>query len=276
MKSLLLGCLTFLVSVCAFSQSDSSSFKKEKLAWGLYMRLISCRSFKIMGAYIMLPIAKLLDIRLNYTRSIVRGIGLEPLQRYTSGGELTGALVEPVYPLRNTQGWFPSYKTTISTFEIQGQIQLLRIVNNNLPVDDKHDLYFFGGFGLSYFRAKLDLLDTDNEPYENVIAKTNWSFDKFNTTEGREQIRTAIKSLYDQNYESDSPNDSKGIPINIIYGGGLSVIVAKNVKLGFEYKTMYFKGMEYVDGLKFRDSGFLMSNKVSAQYFQIGLEYFLR
>ncbi|MBL0084412.1 MAG: hypothetical protein IPP37_19155 [Saprospiraceae bacterium] len=139
MKSLLLGCLTFLVSVCAFSQSDSSSFKKEKLAIGLHAGFYNMQAdimpevFKNYGygAYIMLPIAKLLDIRLNYTRSIVRGIGLEPLQRYTSGGELTGALVEPVFiPYENTQGWFPSYKTTISTFEIQGQISCLELSNN--------------------------------------------------------------------------------------------------------------------------------------------------
>lgn len=274
----------FFVIFQSIGQSDSTGFKKEKLGIGLHTGFYNLRtdipseSFENpgFGIYVRVPVARVLDIKLNYTRSVSKGMDVQPWFHPSVLDPFIRGLSEAVYaPYENVeQGWFPSYKATISSFEILGQLQFLRRIKNDFPFGDKLDLYLFGGMGFVNFHTRLDLLDKDNQPYLNLVDRINWTPDKFDTQVGRQEIKKSIESIYDHKYETDGPTDDHGTEVSIVFGAGLSYAVAKNIKLGLEYKTMGFSGMKYVDGTNSDFSGYKES--VSATYFQFTVEYFLR
>lgn len=283
MKFLLATIFTFLISLYTMGQTDTTGYKKEKLGVGIHTGFynlhteIKAEAFKNpgYGFYIRIPIARVLDIKLNYTRAVSKGMDVQPWFHPSIIGPLNGGLVETVYtPYQKVeQGWFPSYTATISSLELLGQLQLLKRIKNDFPFGNKLDLYLFAGMGFVKFHTKLDLLDKDNLPYENLIARTFWTIDKFDTQVGRQEIKKSIEAIYDHNYETDGPTNNNGSEVSIVFGAGLSYAMLKNVKLGLEFKTMGYSGMEYVDGLNFYLHG--NTKSVSAEYFQFTVEYFL-
>ncbi len=284
MKILQTLCFVFFVIFQSIGQTDSTGFKKEKLGVGLHTGFYNLHT-DIMppafenpgfGIYVRVPIARVLDVKLNYTRSVSKGMDVQPWFHQSVVTPFNGGLVGDVYsPYENIeQGWFPSYKATISSFEILGQLQFLRRIKNDFPFGDKLDLYLLAGLGFVNFQTKLDLLDKDNQPYLNLIDRTNWTFDRFNTQVGMQEIKKSIEAIYDHTYESNGPTGDHGTEVSIVFGAGLSYAMAKNIKLGLEYKTMGFSGLEYVDGLNIEIFG--NKESVSADYYQFTVEYFFR
>ena len=132
-------------------------------------------------------------------------------------------------------------------------------------------------FGIRNIKIYLDgfpLTDAGGNTYLNLIDRTNWTFDRFNSQVGRQEIKKSIEAIYDHTYESNGPTGDHGTEVSIVFGVGLSYSMAKNIKLGLEYKTMGFSGLEYVDGLNIEIFG--NKESVSADYYQFTVEYFFR
>lgn len=109
--------------------------------------------------------------------------GLEP-QRWTHasvGEPVGGGLIEKEYLpyANNADGWFPSHKTTQVYGVMQGVLNIGNILFHQK--NNKWNWYWTLGVGLSSHKTKLDLLDANNQPYQNLLTASGYTEEKFNT-----------------------------------------------------------------------------------------------
>ena len=60
------------------------------------------------------------------------------------------------------------------------------------------------GIGVMQKNVSLNLYDQFGKPYSQLLQKLQWSFDKYDSSEGREELRQAQLKLYDDTFESQS------------------------------------------------------------------------
>jgi outer membrane protein OmpA-like peptidoglycan-associated protein len=191
--------------------------------------------------------------------------GLDPQtwrHRTVGNGIIGGGLVEPEYApyAGNADGWFPSHKTRRIYGALQGIINIGNILFHQK--NNKWNWYLGVGAGLSNHVAKLDLLDANNQPYQNVLTKAGWTFEKFDTKAGRKEIKDAIRNnIYDGTYETEGPKkagifrlgDETNIHVMFTGSVGVSRKISKRFNIGLEHQVMATDN-DYLDGIRFRTS----------------------
>jgi hypothetical protein len=206
------------------------------------------------GLRFQMPIEKLFSIRANLMTASANGYSAQPWlhSSVSNAGGLGGGLSETVFePYRNNQdGWFPSYKFSQTSLELEGVISFTNIINYAFTSNIHFiDVYAIGSVGAGLMHVNLDLLGADNKPYTSLIEKTGFSSIDFDTKSGQERIRNEVKKIYDGVYESNF--DLK--PLRLFYsnGIGLSFRISKQFDIGAEYKNIYYPNFDYADAIKF-------------------------
>jgi OOP family OmpA-OmpF porin len=187
--------------------------------------------------------------------------GLEP-QRWTHasvGEPVGGGLIEKEYLpyANNADGWFPSHKTTQVYGVMQGVLNIGNILFHQK--NNKWNWYWTLGVGLSSHKTKLDLLDANNQPYQNLLTLSGYSEEKFNTKKGRGEIKDALNKIYDGTYETEGPKkagifrlgDETNIHVMFTSSVGVSRKLSKRINLGIEHQVMATDN-DYLDGIRFR------------------------
>jgi hypothetical protein len=223
------------------------------------------------GVRFHIPVNFALSVRLNYLASTASGISDQPWTHstVTNGNVLAigGGLVESVYiPYQyNRDGWFPSYRFSQRTAEIEGLLNVTKIFQFHMI-----DLYIMGSYGLFNHRTELDLLDKDGAPYANLFSKTGWTVYKFDTEAGRREILAKVKSIYDGKYETEF----KSIKRNRVYsyGVGARFNVNSTFGIGLEWKEITYVDFDYADGIRFRNSFEFTQNLDNARYLNLFVE----
>jgi len=187
--------------------------------------------------------------------------GLEP-QRWTHasvGEPVGGGLIEKEYLpyANNADGWFPSHKTTQVYGVMQGVLNIGNILFHQK--NNKWNWYWTLGVGLSSHKTKLDLLDANNQPYQNLLTASGYTEEKFNTKKGRGEIKDALNKIYDGTYETEGPKkagifrlgDETNIHVMFTSSVGVSRKLSKRINLGIEHQVMATDN-DYLDGIRFR------------------------
>ncbi len=120
-------------------------------------------------------------------------------------------------------------------------------------------------------KQNWDLLDKNGAAYNNLISSTGWTSDKYNSKEGRKEIRNQLNSIYDGKYETEIQILKSNKTYS--YGGGISFNIIPSIGIGLEYKIIKYKDFDYADGIRFRTSNELTQGNDSANYLCLSLEF---
>ncbi len=222
------------------------------------------------GVKLHAPVNSTFSLRLNYFTSTNKGISSQPWFHSLRGG----GLVEPVYAPYDklNEGWFPSYKFSQSTIEIEGLLSIIKLLNKQLDWDFKlMDLYIMGGVGIFKNKTALDLLDGSGASYQNLITNTGWAQEKVDTKAGRKEIINKLQEIYDGKYETENVFTNRNKTYS--YGAGLMFNISPKFAAGLEYKVIKYPDYDYADGLRFLTSSALTSNYDYARYLSLLAEY---
>ena len=157
-----------------------------------------------------------------------------------------------------TEGWFPAYQTTYVYGALQGVINIGNILFHKDR--NKWNWYLALGVGFDNHNTKLDLLDGNNDAYQNLRTRTG--FDSTNPLDeraGRKAIRSALNEIYDGVYETNGfrkqgifkLGDDTNIHMLLTGSMGISRKLSRRINLGIEHQMMVTDN-DYLDGIKFR------------------------
>ncbi|MFZ1751996.1 MAG: hypothetical protein WAU01_17505 [Saprospiraceae bacterium] len=141
-----------------------------------------------MGGRIHIPVHYILSMRFNLMVSQARGLSYQP---WYGTNINSGGLVESIYqPYQNNPGgWFPSYRFTQATFEMEGVMDILKIITKTTNIHfDQIGIYVTGGFGVIGKTTDLDLLDQNGLPYDDLVNRSGSSTSSIETQKGRREI----------------------------------------------------------------------------------------
>lgn len=212
-----------------------------------------------LGLHLRKAIHYSFSIRADLFYGSATGLEPQPWTHATVGEPVGGGLIEKEYlPYKNNiDGWFPSHKTTQAYGVLQGVLNIGNILFHQK--NNKWNWYWTLGVGLSSHSTKLDLLDANNQPYQNLLTVTGWSPEKFDTKKGRGEIKDALKKFYDGTYETAGPKkagifrlgDETNIHVMFTSSVGVSRKLSKRINLGIEHQVMATDN-DYLDGIRFR------------------------
>jgi hypothetical protein len=198
------------------------------------------------------------------------------------GSSIGGGLVEQEYnpySLDNGHpdgGWFPAHKTR----QVYGAFQGIINIGNLLfhKPNNKWNWYVGLGVGLNSYQTKLDLLDANGNAYTDLLNKVGWTSEKFDTKSGRDDIKSALKDIYDGDYETEGPRkagifrlgDETNIHFMFTGSAGVSRKINKRINIGFEHQIMAADN-DYLDGIRFRTADDLTADVDLEHYTNIRL-----
>lgn len=197
-----------------------------------------------------------LSIRLDGFYGIA--YGLEP-QPYTDALDNEQDVFKGYGTASGNNAWFPAYKTQY----FYGAAQAVFNIGNILFHKDhtNWNFYSFVGIGLDHNITKLDLRDPNGNVYTNLINKTGYTADRFNTKKGRSEIKDELNNIYDGTYETEAPkkrgvfrfNDETNVHVAFMGGLGVSRRLSRRVNLAIEHQVT-FTDNDYLDGVAWRSS----------------------
>ncbi len=152
--------------------------------------------------------------------------------------------------------WFPSYKTSYFYGALQGVLNIGNILFHK--PNNKWNWYTALGVGLDNHNAKLDMLN-GTTPYSNLVSAVGWTPQKFDTKSGRKEIKSAIKDIYDGEYETPGTQkngifrlgDKTNIHAVFTASMGISRKITDRINLGLEHQVMVTDN-DFLDGIRFR------------------------
>ncbi len=183
--------------------------------------------------------------------------GLDP-QPWTASN-FGGGLVENTFDPYDSEsaGWFPAHKTRYMYFALQGVLNIGNILFHNDR--NKWNWYITLGAGFDTHKTMLDLLDADGNAYSDLVRRSGFTGEKFNTKSGRSEIKSALNDIYDGDYETEGFK-KKGIfrlgdetNIHVVFTGSMGVArkISKRLNVGIEHQIMVTDN-DYLDGVKYR------------------------
>jgi len=153
--------------------------------------------------------------------------------------------------------WFPSYRTTYYYGAIEGVLNIGNILFHKDR--NKWNWYLFLGIGLDHNTTALDLKDADGNYYTNLYDDSGYTFDKFNTRQGRSEIKAKVESLYDGTYETEAYkkagifrlNDDFNVHGVFIAGMGIARKINRRINIALEHQ-IHLTDNDHLDGIIWR------------------------
>ena len=236
------------------------------------------------GAHLRKALNYFTSIRLDGYYGKASGLETQPWRNRSVGGGLVESNEQfsgwDAYDPNSggADGWFPAYSTTY----YYGTVQVLFNLSNLLFHQERNKWSFHTalGFGFDHHSTMLDLLDGNDQPYEDLIARTGFTREFFNTKAGRDAIKSELKSIYDGEYETEGfkkegifrLGDDYNIHGVFTASLGLSRKISRRFNIGFEHQMM-LSDNDYLDGIKFRTASDQSNNVDVAHYTNIRLGF---
>jgi len=151
----------------------------------------------------------------------------------------------------NYQPVFYNYKTTIQDLSLQGVFTLNNIRFHKAKTGI--NLYAFFGIGGTVYDTKVNALGSNGQSYD-------FSGIQNGTYKTRKQIRSALKSLMDDTYESDAESQGDRRPKlfgntfkpSATLGAGLAYRLSKRLNLALETRWTFIKD-DLLDGVRWQE-----------------------
>lgn len=239
-----------------------------------------------IGLHLRKAITYSYSLRLDFMYGSARGLDPQPWKHRNDralGQEIGGGLVEPVFSAYdpNTGGpskWFPAYKTRYMYLAVQNVFNIGNMLFHNK--DSKWNINAAIGAGFDSHKTKLDLLGGNGQPYTDLISRTGFNFDLFDTKSGRKDIKNELDNIYDGEYETEGFRKA-GIfrlgddtNIHVVWTASLGVArrISKRFNIGIEHQIM-LSDNDYLDGIKFRTSDDQTNNVDIPHYTNVRLNF---
>ena len=201
------------------------------------------------GVRIQIPANTILSVRANAYFASGKGVGVQSYQHSSFGGGLVESVFEPYRNVKD--GWYPSYQYQQVVVEMEGLLNVLKLINNSYDLNFEYlDVYILGSLGLFGKQTRLDILDNQGLPYTNLQSKVGSGL-SINTRKGRDQIKKNVRSIYDGDYETEIQYPGN---LTLSYGGGFAFNLNKSISVGLEHKFIIYPDVDYIDGIRFRTS----------------------
>ncbi len=172
--------------------------------------------------------------------------------------------------------WFPSYRTRY----YYGAVQLVFNIGNLMfhKERNKWNTYVALGVGLDHNDTRLDLLDGNGNAYPALRERSGFTRELFNTKAGRDEIKSALRSIYDGVYETKAFQKEgvfrikDDINIHPIFTAsvGVSRKISNRLNIGIEHQLIASDN-DYLDGIKFRTALDQSNNLDMAHYTSLRL-----
>lgn len=168
---------------------------------------------------------------------------------------------------------FYNYKTNIQDLSIQGVFTLNNIRFHKAKTGI--NLYAFFGIGGTIYDAKVNALGSNNAPYDFSSIQNG-------TYKTRKQIRSALKALMDDTYESAAESQGNRRPKLFgqtfkpsgTVGAGLAYRLSKRLNLALESRWTFVKD-DLLDGVRWQEhplgNAAITSDFDSYQFTSLGL-----
>jgi OmpA-OmpF porin, OOP family len=219
-----------------------------------------------MGLHLRKAINYAFSVRADLFYGVAKGLEPQPythvsVPRIPGEREIGGALVEKEYApyAGNSQGWFPSHRTSQAYGVMQGIVNIGNILFHK--PNNKWNWYLGVGAGLSTHTTKLDLKDAAGNAYPNLVVATGFNATEFDTKAGRGRIKEKLNAIYDGVYETEGPKkagifrvgDKTNIHTMFTGSVGVSRKISKRFNIGLEHQVMATDN-DYLDGIRFLNS----------------------
>ncbi len=211
---------------------------------------------------------------MRYSLFYGQAYGLEP-QPYRS------SLLPEQYVFKGygpENAWFPSYKTRMANASMEVVVNLGNLLFHK--ASNKWNLNVALGVGGAIHDTYLDLRDANDKLYTNLVGATGWTQSKFDTRQGRKDIKAKLNSIYDHTYETAAPY-KKGIfrlqDKYLVNGSftasvGLARKINDRFNIGLEHKVITVD-YDYLDGIKYRTNVDQTNNLDIGHYTRLILAY---
>ncbi|MEE9372950.1 MAG: OmpA family protein [Saprospiraceae bacterium] len=217
------------------------------------------------------------SLRFDFFYGRAKGLEPQPWRHRNSGG----GLVENTF---NGYGngsaedryWFPSHDTRY----VYGAMQCVFNLTNILfhKERNKWNSYLAIGAGLDNHKTMLDLLDGNGQPYTDLVSRSGFTPELFNSRSGRSEIKSNLEAIYDGTFETEGfkkagifrLGDKTNIHVVFTASAGFSRKISKRLNIGLEHQIMASDN-DYLDGIKFRTAGDQTNNVDIGHYTSIRL-----
>jgi hypothetical protein len=231
-----------------------------------------------VGLHLRRAIHYVFSIRLEAFYGQAWGLDPQPWRHSSLGGGLVEDVFQP-YGEANSDGvWFPSHKTT----NVYGAAQIVINIGNLLFHKERNrwNWYALVGAGLNHHAAMLDMLDSNGDPYTDLINATSYTEDLFDTRSGRLDIKDDLRNIYDGDYETEGfkkrgifrIGDETNIHVLWTAGMGIARKISKRFNIGLEHQVLLADN-DYWDGIKFRTAGDQTNNVDVGHYTSLRLAF---
>jgi len=211
-----------------------------------------------VGIHLRKALHYIFSIRLSGFYGVTKGLDPQPsyLNLVPEGQTGPGGVFEGYGPSTGER-WFFNHKTTYYNAGIEGVLN----VGNMLFHSDhnKWNWYIAMGIGVDHHSTYHDLQDADGDYYVDLIDRIDYTKEKFDTKEGRDEIKSNLKTEYDGTYETEGfqkkgifrLGDSYNIHAMGTVATGVSRKISKRINLSFEHKV-FLSDNDFLDGQKYR------------------------
>jgi outer membrane protein OmpA-like peptidoglycan-associated protein len=186
------------------------------------------------------------SLRLEYEHGTGKGLNWKPSYGYANDPAWSkyydAAALVPVYY---------NYLTHVNDLSLQGLFTL----NNVRFHKQKTGFVIYGGVGMgaTTYNTKINALDANNKPY-NFASITGSGY------ADRKSIRSALKSMMDNTYETAAENDTKNtaklggntLKVSGSLIGGIAFKLSKRINLALEEKFTFIKD-DLLDGQQWQE-----------------------
>jgi len=161
--------------------------------------------------------------------------------------------------------WFPAYKNT-NLILFQNLSSSFRLITDRISVEPKI------GIGLGVSSTRLNVLDENNRPYQNIEVVSGYS-------SGDPDYLSNILEIHDETYETETFQPSGLFTIgdnraSLYYNASvrLKYDITHSISIGLSHSVIV-SDTDYLDGVKFRNEN-LQSNRTDfIQTSRISFEY---
>jgi outer membrane protein OmpA-like peptidoglycan-associated protein len=221
------------------------------------------------GVHVRHALGHVVSLRLEYVYGMPKGQQWKPSSNYQNNTAWTSN----GYSTRTDPRIFYNYKSTVQDLALEGIFALNNI--NFYKAQNKVSVYGLVGFGGLMYNTKVNAL--------NGSAKYNFSSIPTPTRDNKGDVKTALKNLMDDSYETQAEVDPfrKTLGDNTFrfvghFGGGIAFRLSPRMNLAFEDRYTVTKD-DLMDGQRWAEqvSGqpVLTSDYDSYNFASVGLNF---
>jgi outer membrane protein OmpA-like peptidoglycan-associated protein len=230
------------------------------------------------GIHIRKALGYTFSARLEYDNLTAKGLNWQP----SFTGYAPNSVINQYYSAATSTPVFYNYKTKIQSLSLQGIATLNNIrfhrAKSNIAI------YVLGGFGVMTYSTGNNLLDANGNPYNfsNIVNQFGLAG---LTYSNRKAIRSALKAMMDNTYETPAQHDPSqatvfgGTPIRPVLelGGGVEIRLTDQFNIAIEDKFSIVKS-DLLDGQEWQETGSatvhaLTSADDAYNYLSVGLNF---